>query len=43
MRILVTVVFCHLLYIYTFINDIYIREPSGNNVEITMAHYIYTY
>ena len=43
MRILVTVVFCHLLYIYTFINDIYIREPPGNNFEITMAHYIYTY
>ena len=28
--ILVTAVFCHILYIYTFNNDIYIGEPPGN-------------
>ena len=41
MRILVTV-FCHLLCIYIFINDIYIAEPSGNIFEITMPH-LYKY
>ena len=42
MRIIVTVDFCHLVYIYTFIHDIYIGETSDNNVlKLTCHTYIH--
>ena len=42
MRILVTAVFCHILYIYIIINDIYMGKPSGVFFGINLT-YLYTY